>query len=122
MSEFVDYLNEVFERFGPIYARRMFGGHGVYHNEVMIALVADDVLYLKADSNSSIHFEKLGMSAFEFDKNGKKVTMSYFTAPEAIYDDPDEARIWATRAYEAALRSKRPKKRMGHGRDKHPGA
>ena len=31
MSEFVDYLGEVFERFGPIKARNMFGGHGIYH-------------------------------------------------------------------------------------------
>lgn len=108
MSEFVEYLNEMFEHFGPINARRMFGGHGVlHHNDLMIALVADDVLHLKADSDSSIHFDKLKFSPFEFDKNGKKVTMSYFPAPEAIYDNPNEARIWANRAHEAALRSKR---------------
>jgi len=107
-----EYLNEVFERFGPINARRMFGGHGEYHNDVMIALVADDVLYLKADSDSSTYFEKLGLSPFEFDKNGKKVTISDFAAPEAIYDDPDEARIWENRADEAALRSKRPVKKQ----------
>ena len=28
MNEFVAYLLETFEQFGPIQARRMFGGHG----------------------------------------------------------------------------------------------
>lgn len=30
-SEFVDYLSEVFADFGPVSARRMFGGYGVYY-------------------------------------------------------------------------------------------
>ncbi len=117
MSEFVEYLNEVFGRFGPIHSRRMFGGYGVYYNDLMFALVADDVLYLKADSESSELFEKLGLSPFEYFKNGKKMKMSYFTAPEEIFDDFDEARIWATRAYEAALRSKKRKRRLHREND-----
>jgi DNA transformation protein len=40
--------------------------------------------------------------------------MSYSSAPIEIFDDPEIAKTWATRAYEAALRSrskttKRPK-------------
>ena len=29
MSEFVDYLKEVFEQFGRIQCRKMFGGYGI---------------------------------------------------------------------------------------------
>jgi len=46
MSQFVEYLHEVFERFGPIRIRKMFGGYGVYHGGLMFGLVADDTLYL----------------------------------------------------------------------------
>jgi DNA transformation protein len=52
MNEFVDYLHEVFELFGPIRARKMFSGYGIY--------VAGDTLYLKADAENANHFEKEG--------------------------------------------------------------
>ena len=109
MSEFVEYLHEVFESFGPIQAKRMFGGYGIYHNDLMFGLVADDSLYLKADDETSGLFEAKGLEPFEYDKNGKKMKMSYFQAPEEIFDDPDEAKAWAERAYEAACRAKRPR-------------
>ena len=111
MSEFVDHLKEIFSTFGDVHARRMFGGVGLFHNDLMIGLVADDVLYLKADKESSELFANKGLSAFEYVKNGKPMQMSYFLAPEEIFDEPEEARRWATLAYEAALRSKAPKKR-----------
>lgn len=53
MSEFAENLKEVFVLFGPVQLRRMFGGHGVFHEGLMFALVADDVLYQKADGKSS---------------------------------------------------------------------
>ena len=109
VSEFVDYLAEVFEPFGEVRARRMFGGYGIYHNDLMFGLVADDVLYLKADKQSAGLFEDRGLTAFEYVKNGKAMKMSYFMAPEEIFDDPDAARTWAQHAWEAALRAKRPR-------------
>ena len=89
----------------------MFGGFGVFLDGLMFGLVADDVLYLKADAESSQQFESRGLGAFEYTKNGKTMKMSYFLAPEDIFDDKDEAKVWANRAYEAALRSKKPKKK-----------
>lgn len=106
MSEFVDYLHEVFAEFGPIRSRRMFGGHGIYHNDVMFGLVADDVLYLKADGQTEKVFSERGLEPFEYVKKGKSMKMSYFTAPEEIYEDLSEAKTWANLAYSAAVRKK----------------
>lgn len=106
-SEFVDYLSEVFETFGPIRAKRMFGGWGIYFDELMFGLVADDVLYLKADAESEPEFLELGLEPFEYRKQGRLTRISYYTAPDIVFEDPDEARAWATRAFEAALRSKK---------------
>lgn len=50
MSEFITYLEEVFNHFGPIHTRKMFGGYGVYSRGTMFGLVADDMLYLKVDA------------------------------------------------------------------------
>ncbi|MFK8054102.1 MAG: TfoX/Sxy family protein [Woeseiaceae bacterium] len=110
MSEFVDYLTEVFEPFGKIHSRRMFGGHGIYHDGLMFGLVADDQLYLKADADSVGYFHHHELPAFEYDKNGKLMKMSYFLAPESIFDDTEEAITWARRAYDAALRARSRKR------------
>lgn len=107
MSEFVDYLAEVFESFGEIRSRRMFGGFGIYHEELMFGLVAGDVLYLKADDRSAPSFTERGLAAFEYRKQGRQMRLSYYQAPEEIFDDSEAARLWATRAFEAALRSRK---------------
>lgn len=109
MSEFVAFLHEVF---GSITARRMFGGYGIYHNGVMFGLVADDTLYSKADNLTRHHFELRGLSQFEYHKKGKIVKLSYYLAPEEIYDDREEAAIWAARAYGVALKTKTSRKRV----------
>lgn len=113
MSEFVDYLHEVFAHFGPIRTRKMFGGYGVYHADLMFGLIADDELYLKTDEQNLSDFTELELEPFEFAKDGKTMKMSYYRAPEEIFEDPEEAQRWADSAFGAALRAakKKSKKR-----------
>lgn len=106
MSEFIDYLEEVFEEFGPIYAKKMFGGYGIYHNGIMFGLVSDNTLYLKADETTSGYFQSRGLDQFEYVKGQKIVQMSYYLAPEEVLEDPTEAKLWALRAYKAAVQAK----------------
>ena len=54
----------------------MFGGYGIYHESVMICLVANDTLYLKADKITEKHFIEKGLTPFKYDKGNKKVQMS----------------------------------------------
>lgn len=107
MSEYIEYLQEVFSEFGKVRAKRMFGGHGIYHDDVMIGLVADDTLYLKVDSKSVAKFEEHGLAQFMYPKGQKMVGMSYYLAPDEALEDPSEMREWAKLAYEAALRSRK---------------
>lgn len=109
-TEFISYLHEVFASFGNIQAKRMFGGFGIYHQGLMFAIVIDDILYLKADQQSKNAFEQRGLTPFEFDRLGKIVKLSYYQAPEEIFDDFEQARIWADLAYEAAVKAQKPKK------------
>ena len=111
MSGFVEYLQEVFELFGPIRARKMFGGYGIYHRGLMFALVDDDILYLKADAENARTFEELGLRQFEYDSNGKVVKLSYYRAPDELLDDREQAAVWAHRSYAAARRSPAAKKK-----------
>jgi len=110
-SEFIDFLNEVFEEFGPIETRKMFGGYGIYHDGIMFALVAENTLYLKADESTKNLFESKDLPQFEYPRKDKMIKMSYYLAPDEIFDDREEAAIWASHAYEVALNSQSGKKK-----------
>lgn len=113
MSEYTRHLQEVFELFGPVTVRKMFGGYGVYHHGLMFALVADDTLYLKADAENVGSFEEEGLGPFEYNRKGKVMKMSYYLAPDEIMDDREQAAVWARRSFEAALRAQVTKDRPG---------
>lgn len=109
MSEFVDYLHEMLESFGPISARKMFGGYGLYHQGLMFGLVSRDTLYLKADAENAHHFEAEGLGKFKYLKAGKLMSIAYYRAPAEILEDSEQTALWARRSYEAALRAAKPK-------------
>lgn len=106
MSDFVAYMHELFAEFGPVATRRMFGGHGVFHDGLMIGLIADDTLYLKVDEDTIPAFRELGLTPFEYQKGTKLVTMSYYLAPAEALEDPAELVPWAQLALAAAKRSR----------------
>lgn len=116
MTEFVDYLLELFEDYGGVHAKRMFGGHGIYRHGVMFGLVADDTLYLKADERNRPDFEARQLAPFKYEKRGKIVSLSYFMVPEAALDSAAELHSWADGAYQAARRADRKKPRTKHPR------
>ena len=106
MSEFTDHLADLFEAFGPVAVRRMFGGHGVFRDGLMFALVVDDALYLKADDRSRAMFESRGLPPFEYTRKGKRISLSYHLAPGEALDDPLTLAEWARPAFDAALRAR----------------
>ncbi|PQA82845.1 transcriptional regulator [Limnohabitans sp. TS-CS-82] len=106
MNESTDYLHEVFDAFGPIRARRMFGGWGIYHDGLMFGLYAAGRLYLKTDAHNVAQFEAAGSAPFIYMQRDKPVKLSYWSAPEVILDERDQARLWGRSAFEAALRCK----------------
>ena len=76
----------------------------------MIALVADETLYLKSDAESAVHFDRLNLQPFTYMRQGKAMPMSYRLAPADLFEDREEAARWGRLAYEAALRSGQPPK------------
>jgi len=93
----------------------MFGGAGVYADGVMFGLVDEDVLYLKTDDETRSAFEAEGMEAFAYaTKDGRTTIMSYWRAPERLFDEPDEMLAWARQALAVARKAgaKRKPKRF----------
>ncbi len=106
--EFVDYLMELMVGLGEVRARAMFGGFGIYHDDLMFALVADEVLYVKVDDESKPTFEAAGGEPFRLES--KNAVMAYYTVPDAALDDAEIMMHWARLGVDAAMRAK-PRKR-----------
>jgi DNA transformation protein len=117
-KEFVSHVVELMQSVGPVRARRMFGGHGIFLHDVMFGLVADSVLYLKSDARTREEFLTRGLEAFAYTRQGKMLKMSYHRAPEEALEDPGAMHAWARKAQRAALRAAagRPGKRPGRRR------
>ncbi len=103
-QEFVSYLVDMMQLMGPVYSKRMFGGHGIFLEGLMFALVADGTLYFKVDKENENDFIEKGLEAFTYGKKGKLVKMSYCQAPEEALEDSEVMNEWGNRAYGAALR------------------
>lgn len=103
---FLDLLRELLAPAGTITIRKMFGGASVYADGVMFALVDDDALYLKADDATKARYEAEGLLPFTYEGKTKPVAMSYWRAPERLYDDAEEMAEWAREAIAAARRAK----------------
>lgn len=110
-SDFADYAVELLGTVGHVAARRMFGGYGLYCDGVMFALIADDVLYLKADDASRPEFERAGSEPFVYDARGRRTTMAYWRAPDEAMESRELAAPWARSAYAAALRARSSKRK-----------
>lgn len=111
-SDFVTHLLELLEPFGEVNPKRMFGGHGIFREGLMFALVADGVLYLKVDDKNRSEFEALDLPPFRFEmKNGKTGAMSYRQCPDDALENAAEMTRWAESAFAAALRNAASKKR-----------
>jgi DNA transformation protein len=107
-TAFLDLLRDLLARLGPVTARRMFGGASIYADGILFALVDDDVLYLKADQTTQLRYEAEGLRPFTYEGQTGPVSMSYWRAPERLYDEPDEMLEWAREALTVAARSKKP--------------
>ena len=108
-GEFASYCVELLGALGGARARRMFGGHGLYVDDLFVAIVVDETLYLKVDAQTRPRFEAAGCQAFEYSAGGKRVSMSYWSAPAEATESPALMLPWARLAQAAALRARAAK-------------
>ncbi len=85
---------------GNVTTKKMFGGHGVFEDGIMFALVdSQGTPYLRADDATSSTFEQAGAQ-----RHGK---MPYWTIPSPVLDDERTLVEWADRALGTARTAKR---------------
>jgi DNA transformation protein len=107
-SGYVDFVTELLSPLGSIAARSMMGGHVLYCDCIVFALIAHNTLYLKADAQTRPLFEELGLKPF-YPFEGQ-ASMSYYQPPPEFFEDEAVLMEWGRMALAAGRRSKTKKK------------
>ncbi len=102
-SNFLEFVLDQLRNVGTVRSRRMFGGIGLYCDELFFALIADDVVYFKVDDANRMDYTARGMDAFRpFPDDPNTVSMNYFRVPGEVLEDIDTLPIWARKSLAAA--------------------
>jgi DNA transformation protein len=108
-ASYLEFLLEQLAPLGDVITRSMFGGHVIYCEGTVFALVANNALYLKADDHNRPAFEARGLEAFHPFEDANAV-MQYYEAPPEMFEDPKALLDWAGGAVAAGRRAKAKKK------------
>lgn len=108
---FFDFVEELFEPLGPVRIRKMFGGAGVFAGDVMFALLADEVVYLKTDYALREELAAEGSEPFVWTRptDGKEFDMGYLSMPTDAAEEPEAASLWGRKALDVALKARAAK-------------
>jgi DNA transformation protein and related proteins len=111
-DSYVAFVVEQLASLGQITTRAMFGGHAIYCDGVVFALIGDNTLYLKADNVNRPRFEAAGLEPFRPFENPDAV-MQYYLAPAELFESSDGIEEWGRGAVEAGKRAAAKNKPKG---------
>jgi DNA transformation protein and related proteins len=116
-DEYLQWVLEQLSVAGRVSSRRMFGGIGLYRDEVFFAIISGDVLYFKVGEANRADYETRGARQFRPFLDKPHLSMSYFEVPADILEDADECALWVQRAAAVAVASKEaPPRRKSVGK------
>ncbi|HST75925.1 MAG TPA: TfoX/Sxy family protein [Acetobacteraceae bacterium] len=109
-DKLAEYLLELLAPLGPVSARRMFGGAGLFHGGTMFGLLAREEVFFKVGDANRADYEAAGEAPFTYPtKDGTHTLTSYWRCPPELLDDADELRDWARKAVAVALAAAKAK-------------
>jgi len=108
-KNYCDYVLQQLAGLGRIVAKRMFGGMGLYHNDVFFAVLDNDQLFFKVDDSSRQDYLTAGMLPFQPTKDGAS-SKTYYRVPEQVLEDETRLQEWARKALTAAKTKPRKQK------------
>jgi len=110
-ASFLDYCIDQLDSLDVSY-RKMFGGAGIYSDEVMFGLVSGDQLYFRVTPSTEARYLEAGMGPFVPFADKPHYKMPYFEVPLSVLEQPSELEPWALEALGVAKGLKRkPKKK-----------
>ena len=106
-ASFRDFALDQLSGVKQLRARAMFGGIGLYSDEVFFGLLAADVLYLKVDDTNRREYQAAGARPFR-PYADRPMTMAYYSVPAGVLEDAATTVEWARRSIEVARASRKP--------------
>jgi len=104
-DRFAEFLREQLAPLGRLTMRRMFGKTGVFCDGLMLGMVTDNTLYFRVDDGNQEAFTDAAcFPPLNYEKRGRTIDLSFWRAPERLFDEPDELVAWARAALAAAHR------------------
>ena len=104
-DSFAEFLREQLAPLGRVTMRRMFGKTGVFCDGLMFGMVTDNTLYFRVDDHNRAAFKEAEVfPPLSYEKEGRTIDLSFWRAPERLFDEPDELDAWARAAVAAARR------------------
>lgn len=107
-DDFVLHVCELLAPLGEVRPKRMFGGWGVYVDDVFMAIIADDTLWFKVDDANRPAYETAGSQAFRPFQD-RDTVMSYWLVPVDVMDDRRAIVEWGREAIAAGERARKKK-------------
>jgi DNA transformation protein len=118
-DSFAEFLHEQLAPLGRVTTQRKLGKTGVFRDGVMFAMVADDTLYFRVDDhNRAVFREAEAFPPLSYEKGGRSIGLSFWRAPERLFDEPNELMTWARAAAAAAHRVATKRKRTTRRKSK----
>jgi DNA transformation protein len=120
-DSFAEFLREQLAPLGRLTMRRMFGKTGVFCDGVMFGMVTDNTLYFRVDDHNRAVFKEAEVfPPLSYEKQGRAIDLSFWRAPERLFDEPDELVTWARAAVAAARRVAAERERTAPRRKSKP--
>ncbi|MET0029222.1 MAG: TfoX/Sxy family protein [Candidatus Thiodiazotropha sp.] len=104
---YLDYLRDLFDWLPFLIVKRMFGGAGLYSDDLFFAIAADNTLYFKADKQNQSRYRDAGAAQFSYTVKGRVSRMNFWSLPAEVIESSESLTEWTNRALESALRSKK---------------
>lgn len=87
-ESFKDFVLDQLRDFADVEARPMFGGFGLYQDEIFFGILHKERLFFKIDDSTVGAYRRLKMKPFR--PNGKQTLKSYYQVPLDIIENAEQ--------------------------------
>ena len=109
-ASFRDFVLDQLSGVDGLRAQAMFGGVGLYAEDVFFGILAADVLFFKVDDTNRREYETARSSPFK-PYADRAMTMPYYNVPIGVLEDAVTLGRWAARAVRVAKAARIAKSR-----------
>lgn len=92
-DSFKEFVLDQLAGMGSVTCRAMFGGYGLYCNQIFFGILHKGRLYFKTNDQTRPAYKKCGMQPFR--PSDKQTLKNYYEVPPNILEDGDELIPWA---------------------------